>query len=108
MLTTGCHNGVAFPDGGTMRRAAAACCARGARAVFAVATHGLFGAGSEAMLEDPVFERILVSDSVGTAAAAATRSGGRVEIVPVAPLIGEVIHRLQTGSPLGDATSLED
>jgi phosphoribosylpyrophosphate synthetase len=32
----------------------------------------------------------------------------RIEIVSVAPLIGETIHRLHTGSPLGDATSLED
>ena len=94
--------------GGTMRRAAQACRARGARAVFAVATHGLFGPGSEDMLADPAIDRLLVTDSVPTAAEVAGRLEGRVEIVPVAPLIAEAIHRLHTGSPLGDATSLED
>jgi ribose-phosphate pyrophosphokinase len=93
--------------GGTMRRAAAACRARGAKAVFAVATHGLFGPDSEAMLEDPAIDRIPVSDSLPAATAAAGQSE-RVEIVSVAPLVGEAIHRLHTGSPLGDATSLED
>jgi ribose-phosphate pyrophosphokinase len=93
--------------GGTMRRAAAACRARGAQAVFAVATHGLFGPGSDALLADPALDRIFVSDSLPVAAAAA-RQSARVEIVSVAPLIGEAIHRLHTGSPLGDATSLDD
>jgi ribose-phosphate pyrophosphokinase len=91
--------------GGTMRRAAAACRARGARAVFAVATHGLFGPGSDAILA--AIDRTVVSDSVPTAAAAAGHSE-RIEIVSVAPLIAEAIHRLHVGSPLGNATSLED
>ena len=93
--------------GGTMRRAAAACRARGAQAVFAVATHGLFGPGSDALLADPAIDRILVTDSIPTAAAAAGHSE-RIEIISVAPLIAEAIHRLHVGSPLGDATSLED
>jgi ribose-phosphate pyrophosphokinase len=93
--------------GGTMRRAAAACRARGAQAIFAVATHGLFGPGSDAMLADPAIDRIVVTDTVPTATATAVHSE-RIEIVSVAPLIGETIHRLHTGSPLGDATSLED
>ena len=92
--------------GGTMRRAAAACRARGAQAVFAVATHGLFGPGSDAMVGDPAVDRIVVSDTVPPAAATAVHSE-RIEIVSVAPLIGEAIHRLHIGSPLGDATSLE-
>jgi ribose-phosphate pyrophosphokinase len=93
--------------GGTMRRAAEACRSRGAEAVFAMATHGLFGPGSDAMLADPAIDRILVSNSLPTATAAAQRSA-RIEIVSVAPLLGEAIHRLHTGSPLGDTTSLED
>jgi ribose-phosphate pyrophosphokinase len=91
--------------GGTMRRAAAACRARGAQAVFAVATHGLFGPGSGAILDDPAIDRILVSDSLPTTTAGQSE---RIGIVSVAPLIGEVVHRLRTGSPLGDSASLED
>ena len=94
--------------GGTMRRAAAACRARGAQAVFTVATHGLFGPGSDALLRDPAIDRIVVTDSVPMAAVVAGQTEGRVEIIPAAPLIAEAIHRLHVGSPLGDATSLED
>jgi ribose-phosphate pyrophosphokinase len=91
--------------GGTMARAARACRERGAAAVHAIATHGLFGPGSEALLEEPAIDRILVTDSLPSAVAAA---GERVEIVSVAPLIGDVIVRLDTGDPLGDLTGLED
>lgn len=94
--------------GGTMRRAAAACRARGARAVFAVATHGVFGPGSDALLADPAFDRLLVTNSIPSAAGVAGQSDGRIEIIPAAPLIADIIHRLHVGNPLGDATSLED
>jgi len=80
--------------------------ARGAQAVFAVATHGHFGPGSDAMLADPAIDRIVVSESVPTASATAGQSE-RIEIFSVALLIGETIHRLHTGSPLRDATSVE-
>jgi ribose-phosphate pyrophosphokinase len=85
-----------------MRGAAAAC---RAREVFAVATHGLYGPGSDAMLADPAIDRIVVSDSILTATVAG--HGERIKIVSVAPLIGETVHRLHLGSPLGDAASLE-
>jgi ribose-phosphate pyrophosphokinase len=91
--------------GGTMARAARACRERGAAAVFAVATHGLFGPGSEALIEERAIDRILVTDSLPSALEAA---GDRVEVVPVGPLIGEAIGRLDKGEPLGDLTGLED
>jgi ribose-phosphate pyrophosphokinase len=91
--------------GGTMARAARACRERGAAAVFAVATHGLFGPGSETLIEERAIDRILVTDSLPSALASA---GDRVEVVPVGPLIGEAIRRLDTGEPLGDLTGLED
>jgi hypothetical protein len=46
-----------------------------------------------------------VTDSLPSALASA---GERVEVVPVGPLIGEAIGRLDTGEPLGDLTGLED
>jgi ribose-phosphate pyrophosphokinase len=91
--------------GGTMIRAARACHERGAAAVVAMATHGLFGPGSAAQMQERAINRILVTDSVPSAGAAA---GDRVEIVPVGPLIGEAIRLLHGGEPLGDLTGLED
>jgi ribose-phosphate pyrophosphokinase len=94
--------------GGTMRRAAEACRARGAKAVYAIATHGLFNPGAEALLGDAAIDRILVTDSLPSAASAAAGSGGRLELVPVAPLIAETIRRLQGGAPVADLLGSED
>jgi ribose-phosphate pyrophosphokinase len=91
--------------GGTMLRAAHACRDRGAAAVFAIATHGLLGPGSAALLDEPAIDRILVTDSVPAAARAAS---SRLEIVPVGRLLGEAIGRLGRGEPLGDLSALED
>jgi ribose-phosphate pyrophosphokinase len=92
--------------GGTMARAARACRERGAAAVFAMAAHGLFGPGSDALTAETAIDRIVVTDSAPSALAAA--SNGRVEIAPVGPLIAEAIGRLHAGEPLGDLTGLED
>lgn len=52
-------------SGGTLQRAAQACHAAGARRIFAAAAHGLF-TGGPGLLLDPLFERILITDSVPT------------------------------------------
>lgn len=90
--------------GGTMLRAAAACRERGAASVHAVASHGLFRFGSEALLQADAIDSIVVTDSV----AGAERRGAGVEIVPVGPLIGETIRRLNFGEPVGDLAELRD
>ncbi len=99
--------------GGTLRRAAEACRARGAGAVFALATHGLFGDGAEALLADAVLDRVLVTDSLASAGAFAARFGDegpdrRVQIVACGPLLGEAIRRLHAGLPVSTLTGLAD
>lgn len=91
--------------GGTIIRAAEACRERGAAAVIAMVTHGLFAPGSERLPGDGLLDRLLVTDSLP---AATRRAGKGVEIVPVSGLLGEVIARLHNGEPLGDLTALED
>jgi ribose-phosphate pyrophosphokinase len=51
-------------SGGTMIAAAQACKARGATKVFALAAHGLFTPGAEAMFTGAHFERVFVSDTI--------------------------------------------
>ena len=60
--------------GGTMLRAALACRKRGAR-VHAVATHGLFGKGIEALFS-PAIDSVVVTDSVASAASPSRSSVG--------------------------------
>jgi ribose-phosphate pyrophosphokinase len=96
-------------SGGTMLRAAEACRERGAKAVHAIATHGLFGKGAEALFESPVLDGILVTDSVSSADEAAVRhSGAKLRILPAGPTIGEAIRRLETGEALSDFLGMED
>lgn len=91
--------------GGTLLRAALACRARGAASVHAVATHGLFRPGCEAMLDSPAIDSVLVTDSLDGAGAT---GNPKVQMVPVGPLIGEAIRRLAIGAPLGDVMELRD
>ncbi len=89
--------------GGTMLRAARACRANGALKVYALAAHGLFSEGSQAMLDDPAFDGVIVTDTLSSAVrAAAGRPTGRVEVLPVGPLIGEAIRRLSANGSITD------
>ncbi|MEP9370725.1 ribose-phosphate diphosphokinase [Mesorhizobium sp. KR1-2] len=95
--------------GGTTLRAAVACRERGAEAVYALATHGLFGEGVEELFESPLIDRIVVTDSVAAAAEAAVRyPQARLDIVPVGPLIGEAVRRLHTHGSIDDLLGMED
>lgn len=81
--------------GGTMLRAAHACRKRGAAEVHAIATHGLFGKGAEALFAAAALDRLVVTDSLESAAAAAAqRPSARLEVVSCAPLLGEAIRCL--------------
>ena len=95
--------------GGTMRRAALACRERGARAVYALATHGLFGRGAESLFDDPTLDRIVITDSVAAAARAkGDHPSARLDIVSVGPLIGEAIKRLHSHASISQLLGMED
>ncbi|WP_163266915.1 ribose-phosphate diphosphokinase [Chelativorans alearense] len=94
--------------GGTMLRAADACRARGAKAVHALATHGLFGPGAGALFGSDAVDRIVVTDSVASAMRAKVEyPAARLEIASVAPLIGEAIRRLRDGGSISDLLGTE-
>lgn len=80
--------------GGTIVRAAAACRARGAASVYAMATHGLF-ARAEQLLSSAI-DRIVVSDSIPTY----PPSASKLEILSCAPLLGDAIQRLHGGGSI--------
>lgn len=68
-------------SGGTMIAAAQACRVRGAAKVYALAAHGLFAPGAEALFSGEHFERIFVSDSVPPFRLANGAKTHRLEIV---------------------------
>lgn len=87
-------------SGTTLARAAAACRARGAKRVFAAASHGLFVGSAAEMLADPALEKVLVADSVPPFRLPPAHLGSRVEVLDTAPLFAEAIRRLHGGGSL--------
>lgn len=94
--------------GGTMLRAARACRERGAKAVHALATHGLFGNGSEALFSDSAFQRIVVTDSLVSATRVAGGHEAKLEVLSCASLIAEAIRRLHGNESISGLLGIED
>lgn len=87
-------------SGTTMRRAAEALRRQGARAVVACATHGLFTAGSEAVLASGAFDTFLVTDTIPPFRLPGGLARGRLASVATAPLVAEAIRRLHEGGSI--------
>src|SRR5690606_39751008 len=62
---------------------------RGAGAVYAMVTHGVFAAGSQERIDAAPIERLFVTDTVETAPVTVSK---KVETVSVAPLFAEAIQ----------------
>ena len=93
--------------GGTMTRAARACRANGATAVHAVATHGLFTGDAAAMVADPGFDGIVVTDTLPPFRLPPDLVETRLTVLDAATLFAEAIGRIHAGGSLvalmGDA-----
>lgn len=89
-------------SGTTMRRTAQQARAQGATGVVAAAAHGLFVGKAAGVFADPVFDAVLVTDSVPPFRLEGTNARDRLEVVPVGAMIGEVLRRWQAGEPPTD------
>jgi ribose-phosphate pyrophosphokinase len=89
--------------GGTLVRAARAARHAGAKRVLAFVTHGLFMPGAEAAIMDPAIDRIVVTDSVPSFRVNDEEAvRGKIDTLPIAPLLAECIRRLHGGETLTD------
>jgi ribose-phosphate pyrophosphokinase len=80
-------------SGGTLVEAAEQLVARGARAVHAAVTHGVFAGGSMERIDASPIRSLLITDSVETWPVVLSP---RVEVVSVAPLLAEAIRRIHS------------
>jgi ribose-phosphate pyrophosphokinase len=87
-------------SGATLARAAAACRARGAAAVYAAVTHGLFTGGANQVLEEAGFERLLLTNTVPPFRLPPETVRDRLTVLDATPLLAEAIRRLHQGAPL--------
>jgi ribose-phosphate pyrophosphokinase len=76
---------------GTLANAASALVERGAKAVYAAVSHGVFSEGSMERIDESPIECLLVTDSIETQPVVFSP---KVEVVSVAPLFGEAIRRI--------------
>jgi len=76
---------------GTLTAAAEILQKHGARRVFAGVSHAILGDLAHERLRDSVIEEVITTDSVPQAA------GDKVQIVGIAPLLGEAIRRISGG-----------
>jgi ribose-phosphate pyrophosphokinase len=76
---------------GTLVDAAEKLIERGAKAVYAAVSHGVFSEGSMERLERSPIKRLMVTDSIETQPVVLSN---KVEVVSVAPLFGEAIRRI--------------
>jgi ribose-phosphate pyrophosphokinase len=78
-------------SGGTLADAAEKLVERGAQAVLAAVSHGVFAAGSMERIERSPIETLLVTDSIETQP---VKLSSRIKVVSIAPLLGEAIRRI--------------
>ena len=82
---------------GTLTEAADKLIERGAKAVYAAVSHGVFSAGSMERLDRSPIQRLMVTDSIETQPVVFS---AKVEVVSVAPLFGEAIRRIHNRESL--------
>jgi ribose-phosphate pyrophosphokinase len=86
--------------GGTIARAVAACRSRGATAVYAAATHGIFVGEAAGMIADPGLERLVVTNTVPPFRLDPALVRRKVTVLDTAPLFAEAIRRIHAGGSL--------
>jgi len=83
-----------------MTRAAAACRARGAKAVVAAAAHGLFIGDANQVLANPDLDCVVITDTVPPFRLDPDLVKRKVTVLDAAGLCAEAIRRLHEGGSL--------
>lgn len=78
--------------GGTLVNAAQALKERGARRVFAFASHGIFSGNAPEKLASPLLEKIVVTDSIPLSPQ--MKALDKVEVISLASMLAEAIRRI--------------
>lgn len=91
--------------GGTLVRAAEKCAEAGAASIQVAVTHAPLVEGIRSVASAASINRVLVTDSAMSLEPAAAELGGKVRILPVAPLLGTAIRHMLEGRPIAPLLS---
>lgn len=86
--------------GGTLARAAAACRARGAKRVYAAATHGLFIDPAAATLAAAGLDGVVIADTVPPFRLPPELLRDRLTVLDTAPLVASAVRRMHEGGSI--------
>ncbi len=94
--------------GTTLLRAAEAARQHGATKVFAAATHGVFVGAANRVLADPVFDKVLVTDTIPPFRVDPAVRAEKLTIVDTSRLFAEAIQRIHDGGSITALLGPED
>ncbi len=88
--------------GGTLVKAANFVREQGARQVVACATHAILSADAPERIRDSALAEVVVTDTVFISPEKHARSGHKLHVLPIAPLLADVILRIHEGRSVGE------
>jgi ribose-phosphate pyrophosphokinase len=87
---------------GTLTRAANFVRMQGARDVVACATHAVLSEPAPDAIRESVLSEVVVTNTVAISDEKCRRSGDKIKVIPVAPLLADVIQRIHEGRSVGE------
>ncbi len=75
---------------------------QGARDICACATHAVFSEPAVDRIRESELCEVVVTDTVAISDDKCQRSGGKITVIPIAPLLANVISRIHEGRSVGD------
>jgi ribose-phosphate pyrophosphokinase len=87
-------------SGTTVMRAAEACRARGATAVYAAATHGVFGGKASETLASPALDEIVVTNTIPPFRLESSTVRQKLTVLDASPLFAEAIRTIHGGGSI--------
>ncbi|OGA48208.1 MAG: ribose-phosphate pyrophosphokinase [Betaproteobacteria bacterium RIFCSPLOWO2_12_FULL_62_13] len=92
--------------GGTILRAANACRQRGAKSVYAAASHGIFVGNAAQVIADAGLERLVIADTIPPFRLDAGLVQLKLTVLETAPLFAEAIRRIHSGGSIVELLAL--
>jgi ribose-phosphate pyrophosphokinase len=87
-------------SGTTLARAATSCQARGAKRVYAAASHGVFSSRAGQALSHPALEKVVITSAVPPFRLDAELVRRKLVVLDAAPLFAEAIRRIHSGGSI--------
>jgi ribose-phosphate pyrophosphokinase len=84
--------------GGSLLSVAEALQKRGVKEIYACCTHPIFSGAAVSRLATAPIKEVVVTDTVPVEG---ERKLDKITVLPIAPLLGEAIHRIHTGQSIG-------